>query len=78
MFASMGADRLGRGKTRVGAVYASPPKRYVKPMKRPSKLEGLYLVEFKRILAWASCRRLIREFWQGIGSKSQREFEETA
>lgn len=78
MFASMGADHLGQGETRVGAVYASLPKRYVKPMRRPSKLKGVYLEEFKRALAWASCRRPAWEFWQGIGSKSQRAFEETA
>ena len=41
-------------------------------------LEAVYLEEFKRALAWASCRRPIWEFWQGIGSKSQRAFEETA
>lgn len=47
-------------------------------MELPLNLEALYLEGFKRTLVWASCRRPTWEFWQGIGSKSQREFEETA
>jgi hypothetical protein len=47
-------------------------------MELPLNLEALYLEGFKRALAWASCRRPTWEFWQGIGSKSQRAFEETA
>lgn len=46
-------------------------------MELPPNLVAVYLEKFKR-LAWASCRRPTWEFWQGIGSKSQREFEETA
>lgn len=40
-------------------------------MELPLNLEAVYLEEFKRALAWASCRRPTREFWQGIGSNTQ-------
>jgi len=33
-------------------------------MEPPLNLEAVYLGEFKRALAWASCRRPTREFWQ--------------
>lgn len=46
-------------------------------MELPPNLVAVYLEKFKRALAWASCRRPTWEFWQGIGSKSQRAFEET-
>lgn len=55
-----------------------PLNRDATPMKPLSKLGAVYLDEFKRALAWASCRRPTWEFWQGIGSKSQRAVEETA
>ena len=38
--------------------------RYAKPMELPPNLTAVYLGEFKRALAWASCRRPTREFWQ--------------
>jgi hypothetical protein len=38
--------------------------RYAKPMELPPNLEAVYLGEFKRALAWASCRRPTWEFWQ--------------
>jgi hypothetical protein len=47
-------------------------------MELPPNLAAVYLEKFKRALIWASCRRPTREFWQGIGSKSQRAVEETA
>jgi hypothetical protein len=61
-----------------GTACASPPNRYAKPMELPPNLVAVYLEKFKRALAWASCRRPTWEFWQGIGSKSQRAVEETA
>lgn len=59
-----------------GARFTS--SRYAKPMELPPNLVAVYLEKFKRALAWASCRRPTWEFWQGIGSKSQKAFEETA
>lgn len=47
-----------------GTACVSPPNRYAKPMELPPNLRAVYLGEFKRALAWASCRRPTREFWQ--------------
>jgi hypothetical protein len=55
-----------------GTVCASSPNRYAKPMGLPLNLEAVYLEEFKRALAWASCRRPAWEFWQGIGSSPKK------
>ncbi len=50
----------------------------MKPMKQPSKLKAVYLEEIKRTSRGRPADDRPREFWQGIGSKSQRAFEETA
>jgi hypothetical protein len=75
------AGHLGNREADAGdsrTAVLNPPNRYAQPMELPPNLVAVYLEKFKRALAWASCRRPIWEFWQGIGSKSQRAFEETA
>lgn len=56
------ADSGDSGARRV----LEPSNRYAKPMEPPLNLEAVYLGEFKRALAWASCRRPTREFWQRL------------
>jgi hypothetical protein len=55
-----------------------PLNRCAKAMKLLSKLGAVYLDEFKRTSRGRPARRPTWEFWQGIGSKSQRAVEETA
>lgn len=62
------AVHLGNSESRLRRLRARraflPSNRYAKPMELPPNLEAVYLGEFKRALAWASCRRPTREFWQ--------------
>lgn len=44
---------------------------YTKATKRPAKLKGVYLVEFKRTLAWAMLPTTDPEVLAGIGSQGQ-------
>lgn len=44
---------------------------YTKATKRPAKLKGVYLVEFKRTLAWAMLPNTDPEVLAGIGRKAQ-------
>ncbi len=47
-------------------------------MRRPSKLKGVYLEEFKRSLAWAILSTIDTEYWQWLPKKAIQEIEETA
>jgi hypothetical protein len=47
-------------------------------MKPLSKLEAVYLDEFKRTSHGRPARRPTREFWQELAVKAQKTFEETA
>lgn len=44
MFASTGADRLGRGERELGARYASPAKRCAKPVNGPRSPRAMIAV----------------------------------
>jgi hypothetical protein len=65
------------GETQVGAMCTAAPKRHAKPMKRPSKLKGVYLEEFKRTLGLPFCRLPTRVLAVGC-QKTIQEIEETA
>jgi hypothetical protein len=47
-------------------------------MRRPSKLKGVYLEEFKRSLAWAILSTTDTEYWQWLPKKPFRKSRKTA